>query len=94
MTDLTAQEQEHVRAALHFLRKRSGGWEPIGRALGFRIATLRHVAQEGRTVTASMAFRVSRLAGVVVEDVLTGKYPGPGTCPRCGHRPEQQTVAQ
>jgi hypothetical protein len=33
----------------------------------------------------TMAFRVARLAGVGVDDILTGKYPPPGTCPLCGH---------
>jgi hypothetical protein len=35
-------------------------------------------------VNASLAFRVAKVAGVPVDDVLTGKYPSPGTCPRCG----------
>jgi hypothetical protein len=36
-------------------------------------------------VSINMAYRVSRLAGVAFDDVVTGKYPVPGTCPHCGH---------
>jgi hypothetical protein len=34
------------------------------------------------------AYRVARLAGLSVDDVLTGTYPPAGTCAHCGHRKE------
>ena len=82
--DLTPAEQTHVRAALHFLRNRCGGWAPLGKALRFKDRSLGKVAA-GRPVTPTVAFRVARLAGVAVDDVLAGRYPAPGTCPHCGH---------
>ena len=87
MSDLTTEEQTNVRTALKFLRLQSGGWKPLAKALGFKSITLSHVAG-GRTASASLAFRVARLAGVPVDDMLAGRYPGKGTCPYCGHREE------
>ena len=43
------------------------------------------VLYHGRPVSADMAFRVARAAGVPIDDVLGGKFPPPGTCPHCGH---------
>lgn len=85
--DLTGKEQANVRAALQFLRSRCGGWEPLAKAIGFKDVTLRAAARGGN-VSASIAFRVARLAAIGVDDVLTGRFPEPGTCPHCGHRAE------
>jgi hypothetical protein len=82
--DLTDQEQAHVRAALHFLRNRCGGWGPLGKVLRLKHRTLSRVAVE-RPVTPTVAFRVARLARVSVDDVLAGRFPAPGTCSHCGH---------
>jgi hypothetical protein len=82
--DLTSAEQTHVRAALRFLRNRSGGWRPLAKVLHYKHTTLRNVAS-GRSVTATVAYRVARLGGVAVDDVLAGRFPAPGTCPHCGH---------
>lgn len=84
MSDLSAQEQTHVRTALRFLRFRCGGWAPLVKALHFKQTTLSNVAR-GRAVSASLAFSVARLGGVSVDDVLAGRYPAPGTCAHCGH---------
>jgi hypothetical protein len=56
------------------------------KALRFTATTIKHTL-EGKPVSASMAFRVARLAGVTVDDVLAGRYPAPGTCPYCGRPP-------
>ncbi len=85
MTDLTKEEQAHVRTALRYLRARGGGWAPVIKVL--RYPSLSGV-MAGRPVSASLAFRVARLAGVPVDDVITGRYPAPGTCPYCGHKVE------
>ena len=37
-----------------------------------------------RAASPMVAFRVARFAGVGVDDVLTGAFPPPGTCPHCG----------
>jgi hypothetical protein len=71
-----------VRTALRFLRARCGGVKPMAKALRFSTPTLRVGASP------TLAFRIARLAGVGVDDILTGKYPPPGVCPHCGHRKE------
>jgi hypothetical protein len=88
MSDLTTEEQTNVRTALKFLRSRCGGWEPLAKALGTKVSSLSHAVGGSRVVSASLTFRVARLAGVTVDDVLAGRYPGAGTCPYCGHREE------
>lgn len=87
MTDLTPEEQVNVRTALRFLRTRCGTWDAMAKALHCKDSSLAHVMRR-RPPSASLAIRVARLAGVPVDDVLTGKYPTPGTCPYCGHRPD------
>jgi hypothetical protein len=41
-------------------------------------------------VTPIIAFRIAKFAKVGVDDVLAGRFPEAGTCPRCGHRPEKE----
>lgn len=82
--DLTDDEQKNVRAALQFLKVRCGGWVNVGRVLGLKDVTLRAIAR-GEKVSPNVAFRVARFASVGVDEVLTGRFPEPGTCPMCGH---------
>ncbi len=82
MNDLTAKEQENVRAALRYLRVRFETWENVAGSLGVSRELLRRVVNGGDSVTASVAFRVARRAGATVDDVLTGVFPG--VCPHCG----------
>jgi hypothetical protein len=72
-------EQAHVQSAVRFLRARCRGWTQLVKAIGFTRKTLTKPA------TPAVVFRVARLAGVGVDDVLTGKYPPPGVCAHCGH---------
>jgi hypothetical protein len=88
VTDLDLKEQKHVRIALRYLKRRAGGWAPLGKALGFQPDTLEKVVNaRGRNVSASMALRVARVAGVPVDELLAGRYI-PGACPCCGHVPD------
>lgn len=84
MSDLTTQEQDHVRAALRFLRARFGGWQHVATALRFKVVTVQKVGT-GLPVSASMAVRVARLASVGLDALLAGEYPPAGACPTCGH---------
>jgi hypothetical protein len=86
--DLTSQEQAHVRAALQFLRERCGGWAPVAKMLGLKDTSVANVANGQKVVSASVAVRVARMASVGVDELFAGKFPAPGTCPRCGHRAE------
>ena len=85
--DFTAKEVTHVRAALRFLRFRCGTWATLARALRFKDTTLANIAGGHKTVTATLAVRIAKFARIGVDDVLTGKFPAPGTCPHCGHVP-------
>jgi hypothetical protein len=89
-TDLTAKEQNCVRAALQFLRHRCGGWKPFADALGVKSITLARMGSGQRPPSARVVLRVARLASVGVDDVLSGRFPAPGTCPHCGNRPVAQ----
>ena len=88
MSDLTAKEQTNVRTALLFLRTRTGA-ETLKKAIKADPAYLRRVLAGSYPVSASLAVRAARLAGVGVDDVLAGRFPEPGTCAACGHRAEK-----
>jgi hypothetical protein len=88
MSDLTNPEQTHVRTALKFLRLRCGTWALVAKALKLGETTVSDVAAGRIPVSPLVAFRVARLAKVAIDDVLSGRYPAPGTCPHCGHRAE------
>jgi hypothetical protein len=87
---LTAEEEANVRAALRVLRIRYGGWAPLAEALGCKLKTLKNIAAREsaskgyRHPTPGHALYVARLAGAPVEDVLSGAWPKPGSCPMCG----------
>lgn len=87
MSDLTAEEQKNVRAALRFLRVRLGAVQ-FAKAMHASREAIRYTLA-GKYVSASMAFRAARLAGVGVDALLAGEYPPAGTCPHCGHRREE-----
>jgi hypothetical protein len=74
----------HVKAALAFLRARYGGWQAVADAMGLKVATVLYAHGRGKNVTAGVALRAARAAAVPVEDVLSGAFPKPGTCPHCG----------
>ena len=86
MSDLTADEQRNVRAALRFLRTSTGGIAALAKGLRADPAYLRRVIAGNDPVGASVAVRV---AGAGVADVLDGKYPPAGACPHCGHGPQR-----
>jgi len=81
-SDLTLDEQEHVRAAVRFLRVRLGGLAKLAAAMGSNIGTVTAILR--RPVSAGLALRVARAAKVPLEDVLTGRWPPDGMCPHCG----------
>lgn len=93
MSDLTKQEQEHVRRALKYLRARMGKWETVYAALDTDNRAIRQMVA-GKEVTASVAFRVARVIGVGVDAVLAGNYAPPGVCPNCGHEFKTDGVAR
>lgn len=83
--DLTPDEQRNVRAALAYLRAKVGTWETLGKLLRFEPSSLVNINARRKVASPTLTFRVARLAGVKIDDLLAGKYPPKGTCERCGH---------
>jgi hypothetical protein len=74
--ELTVEEQANVRRAIRFLRRRFGTWEALATAMGIKTETLwQGAACRTRRPTAGFALRAARVAGVRVEDVLSGWWP-------------------
>lgn len=87
--DLSPEEELNVRTAMRFLHYRCGGWEPLSKSLGLSSAMLAMISNGQRAVTPRLTFRIARLAQIAVDDVLKGRYPPAGTCPHCGHCPDE-----
>lgn len=83
MSDLSDEEQDHVRTALRYFKRRAGSWKVISPALGFGKMTLSLVASGNKPVSTKMLFRVARFAHVGVDEVLAGRFPPVVTCPHC-----------
>jgi hypothetical protein len=81
-SDLTPEEQANVRKALRVLRIRIGTNRQLAEAMGANLSTLRSAIRT--KVSGGIAIRAARVAGVPVDDLLTGKWPVPGCCPMCG----------
>lgn len=82
---LTPEQAARVRAALRVLRIRLGGGQPLAKALGVRLQTVERLCSaKGKPPGAGAAIRAAALAGVPVEDVLSGAWPKAGSCPLCG----------
>jgi hypothetical protein len=82
--DLTPEEQANVSKALRVLRHRYASWRDAATALDIGEKTLTSAATGKRKASAGMALRVSRAAGVSMEELLAGAWPKPGACPMCG----------
>jgi len=88
MSDFTPAEQANVRTALKFLRTRFGTWDVAAKMLRFRASSLANMAAGRTPVGPTLAVRIAKFAKIGVDDVLTGRFPAPGTCPMCGQRVE------
>lgn len=87
MSDLDLKEQKNVRTALRYLRLRAGTWAAVSQAVGLSPQGLEKTVGGRRSVSASVALRVARLAGVPFDDLIAGHFL-PGACPRCGYMPD------
>ena len=82
---LTKRERENVRAALRVLRARNGGLALLAARMGCNFASLEKLVYGVRPPGILTALRAAEMAGVPVEDVLTGRYPDRTICRHCGH---------
>ncbi len=85
MSDLTREEQAHVRRALQVLRFRCGGWAAVAKAVKVSENNVNNIGKT-RAVSAGVAVRVARFLKISIDDLLAGKFAPPGTCPNCGHQ--------
>jgi hypothetical protein len=85
-SDLTPEEQANARKAIRFLAKRFGTYRKLAEAIGAKRATVLLAGRTAGRVSAGIALRVARVAGVSLEDVLAGRFPADGACPYCGRR--------
>ena len=85
-SDLTPEEQANVKRALLVLRQRLGSLAELAVALRANRDTLKWYGSRRGRPTAGIALRAARLAGVAVEELLAGRWPVEGACPRCGRR--------
>jgi hypothetical protein len=83
-SDLTPEEQVNVKAALHFLNVRLGGPKKLAEAMKALPATVKYAVSNRGKVSAGIALRTARAAGVPLEDLLSGAWPRAGECPLCG----------
>jgi len=86
-TDLTPEEQSNARAAIRFLAKRHGTLAKLAAAMRTKHGTLQSAVKEREVISAGIALRAARVAGVPLEDVLSGVWPPVGACPHCGRGP-------
>jgi hypothetical protein len=81
---LTVDEKANVRRAVKVLRTRLGSATALAEAMGVTSGVIQRACSSRGKVTAGLAIRAARVAGVPVDDVLTGAFPAPGACPHCG----------
>jgi hypothetical protein len=87
VSDLTKEEQDHVRDALRFLSVRFGTNKFLGQALRCKKDSIQQPVMGKYAVSANMAFKVARLTAVSFDDVTSGRHPVKRMCPHCGRGP-------
>jgi hypothetical protein len=80
---LNPTERENVRRAVVFFAGRYATAEACSAALGLTFDALKKAQSRRRAQTYRLACVVARAAGVPVEKVLSGLWPG-DRCPHCG----------
>jgi len=73
---LTPEEQENVRRAIYSLRRRYGTLPRVASVLGLSIKSLERILNPRGRVSAAVALEAARVAGVTVDEVLRGSFPG------------------
>lgn len=84
---LSPEEQECVRVALRVLGVRYGSLTKLAGRMGVHPKAVHRAASERGKPTIGMALEAARVAGVPVDDILSGAFPEAGACPLCGRRP-------
>ena len=82
MNTLSPEQAANVRVALKVLKIRHGTLVKVAELMRVTFGSLtRTLSVEPN---AGLAMRVAQVAGVTVDDVLSGNFPAEGSCPYCG----------
>lgn len=73
--------------ALEFMIARAGSMQALAYKMGIDRTCVRRAVKGKPEPGIALALDVARVAGVTVDDVLTGRFPPPGSCPHCGGLP-------
>ena len=84
-TELTTEEQDNVRGAMRVLKVRDEGLALLAARMEVSTDHLRKALSGLRSIGAMTAIRVAQAAGVSLDDILSGAFPGPTACRHCGH---------
>src|SRR5215510_5865132 len=87
--DLSLDEQEHVRVCLRSLRARFGNWSNVERSLPLAHSVLVETMSGRCEVSVVIAFRVAKVLGMSLYDVIAGRGVPDGTCTHCGKEPSE-----
>jgi len=83
--DLDDDQLANVKRAVAFLRVRYGSAPKLAVALRMPLRTVERTTHRRPRISLRTALRVARLAGVPLDDVLGGAWPGE-RCAHCGRR--------
>ena len=88
--DLTDEEQKSVRTAIRYLSRRCGRLTVLAEQIHMRENSLSKILRgRSHAVTARVAILVARFSGVTIDELMKGRAVPPGTCPFCGHPPDE-----
>ncbi len=73
-----------MAAAVKVLCIRLGTLANVAKAMRAHPKTVQRAVSGRSQPSAGMAIKAAKLAGVPVDDVLSGKFPAEGSCPYCG----------
>jgi transcriptional regulator with XRE-family HTH domain len=78
------EERACTLVALKFMVARVGTAQELAFRMGIDRTAVRR-ALKGRPLPGvRIALDIARVAGVPVDDVISGRFPGPGACHACG----------
>jgi hypothetical protein len=79
---LTPEEQACTLVALKFMVAKVGSRAELAFKMGVDRTALRRALKGKPSI--GMALDLARVAGVTVDDVITGNFPAAGACAMCG----------
>jgi hypothetical protein len=85
---LTPEETACCRVALRVLQVRAGSLAKLAKQMNVSLGTLNFAARPRNPFGTGMAYELSKVAGVPIDDILSGRFPKPGSCPHCGRTDE------